>query len=403
MQIAIYENLPPGGAKRAAYEFGRYLAQRHTVDLYQLSTTSTRAFDLAPHVRDCYRYPYRPLFGLLDRRLRQGRLAPRSLTMFRPLRAVHRRMASDLRRRSYDLVLAHTDSLTQSPYLLRWLPQSVGVYYCHEVLRASRERPILEAHRRNLARSRPPLGALRTLEDSWVMARWVGADRRTVAAAGSVVVNSRYTGEQVWSAYGRESTVCSPGVDTETFSPPKTPARGRELLSVGSPVSIKGHDLAIRALAQIPAGPGRPGLRIVTASLVGVEPLERLARAHGVDIVVESSLDEAALVERYRKAMATICAARLEPFGLTALESMACGTPVIAVREGGFAETVVDAQTGLLADASAAGLAVAISALVGDGTLAERLGTQARAHVLAGWTWDRRAARLEAVLQGMRH
>ena len=85
MRIAIYENLPPGGAKRASFEFGRFLAQRHEVDLYRLSITDNRAFDLAPLVHQVYTYRYAPLGGLLDARLTGGHFAPRSYTLFGPL------------------------------------------------------------------------------------------------------------------------------------------------------------------------------------------------------------------------------------------------------------------------------------------------------------------------------
>ena len=121
MRIAIYENLPPGGAKRASFEFGRYLSPRHEIDLYRLSIMNNRLFDLAPLVKQVYEYPFAPLGGLLNDRLRQGHFAPRSYLLFRPLRRLHRRISQDIRRRGYDVVLAHTDAMTQSPYLLRWL------------------------------------------------------------------------------------------------------------------------------------------------------------------------------------------------------------------------------------------------------------------------------------------
>jgi glycosyltransferase involved in cell wall biosynthesis len=396
MRIAMYENLPPGGAKRTAYEFGRQLAQRHSVDLYRLSIASTGTFDLSPLAAQVYEYDYSPFFGLLNRRLAQGRLAPRSATLFYPLLRLHRQIARDLVARGYDAVLAHTDAMTQSPYLLRWIG-GVGLYYCHEVLRVGRERAVMQAHRQDLRRSRPPVGAVRVLEDSLVMSGWLRADRRTVAAAGRIAVNSVYTREQVFAAYGREATVCSPGVDPVRFAPSDT-QRDPEILSIGSPFPIKGHDLVIRALALLPLA-RRPHLRVIAGTHDGSDALQALAQGLGVELVVETAIDDATLVRRYQSAMATVCAARLEPFGLTALESMACATPVIAIHEAGFRETVLDGETGILVEPRPEDLAGAIGTLAGDPALARRLGRAGRAAVLDRWSWEARTHALEAALQ----
>src|SRR5579864_1256360 len=227
MRIAIYENLPPGGAKRAAHELGRYLASRHEADLYQLSVTDNRAFDLRSLVRRVYSYPFRPLRGLLEARLRTGHLAPRSYTLFWPLRALHRRIAADISRRGYDVVLAHTDAMTQSPYLLRFLGRIPTVYFCQEVFRVAYEADALRAHREALKSSRFPLGALRLLEDSAIQGKLKANDRRNTSAAGTVVVNSRYSQEQVLSAYGRDALVCYLGVDLEVFRPQPPHAASR--------------------------------------------------------------------------------------------------------------------------------------------------------------------------------
>lgn len=399
MRIAIYENLPPGGAKRASFEFGRYLAARHQVDLYRLSLTDNRAFDLAPLVRQVHVYPYRPLFGLLDRRLAAGHNAPRSYTLFGPLRRLHRRIASDLSGRDYDVVLAHTDAMTQAPYLLRWLRGTRSIYYCHEVLRITRERSLQIGHRGELARSRFPVGTARLLEDQLVRRRLSAADADSAAAAGGILVNSRYTREQVWSAYARDAEVCAPGVDSDRFRPERNARRDEEVLSVGGPPWLKGHALAIEALSRIPAGHSRPALRIVMPLRYDSTVLERLAQQRAVTLRVERGLDEASLVTRYQAAIATLCTARLEPFGLTALESMACGTPVVALDEAGYRESVLPGRTGLLVDPDPDAIAGAISGLIDDPRGAAAMGEAGREWVAREWTWDKAGRRLEIQLE----
>jgi glycosyltransferase involved in cell wall biosynthesis len=397
MRIAVYDNLPPGGAKRAAYELGRRLARNHDVDLYQLSTTSREAFDLSPDVRRVFRYRYAPLFGLLNARLARGHLAPRSLTLFAPLRALHARIARDMSERGYDIVLAHTDAMTQSPYLLRWLPPGVGVYYCQEALRVTREPAILAEHRRALRRSPEPIATLRVLEDRWVLPRWQRADFETVRRASAILVNSRYSREQVLAAYARDATVAYLGVDEELFSPQLGGSRVPEVLSIGSPIALKGHELTVRGLSLVPAAI-RPRLLVIAPASADRDALADTAHRLQVEIAFESQLTDLDLATRYRRELATVCASRMEPFGLTALESMACGTPVVAIREGGFLETVVDGETGLLVDPTPEALAAAIARLASNPAEVEQLGRQARAHVLRGWTWAQSAQRLADIL-----
>lgn len=401
MRIAIFENLPLGGARRASYELGRRLCLTHDVDLYRLTAFGSAELDLAPIVRRVRTFAYRPLRGLLSRRVDAGQLAPRSYTMFGPLKRLHRRLAAEIDREGYDVVLAHTDAMTQSPYLLRWISRTPTVYYCHEALRAPYERSILEQHRRQLASSGGLIGSARVLEDRLVLPRWRREDLASARAAGTIAVNSRYSRERVWAAYARDATVCHLGTDPERFRPDARVGREPEFLSIGLPVEAKGHALVVDALASVAALPdtvGRPRLRVLLPRPDGTEGLRRHAARRGVDLVVEVGVSEGTLVDRYRAAIATVCAARLEPFGLTAIESMACGTPVVAVREGGFVDSVVDGRTGLLVEPEAGDLAAALSALWRDRRRAEELGRAGREHVLAGWTWDAGACRLEAVL-----
>lgn len=311
--------------------------------------------------------------------------------------SVHRRIARDIEARGYDIVLAHTDAMTQSPYLLRWLPAGLGVYYCQEALRVVREPAVLSAHRRKLASSPPPLGTLRVLEDRMVLARLNRADRLTVKHASHILVNSEHSRREVSSAYAREATVCYLGVDPETFTPSTDGARLNQVLSVGSPLLAKGNELIIDALATVAEGI-RPSLLIVAGSMAGAELLRKRAQVAGVEIGFESAISDEALAEHYRRSLATIGASRHEPFGLTALESMACATPVIAVDEGGFKETVVDGQSGFLVAPNPEAMGEAIWRLSSDPRLAGRLGASGRDRILDRWTWTQSAQRLEALL-----
>jgi glycosyltransferase involved in cell wall biosynthesis len=85
-----------------------------------------------------------------------------------------------------------------------------------------------------------------------------------------------------------------------------------------------------------------------------------------------------------------------EPFGLAALEAMACATPVVATDLPGARRIVADAGGGLLARrGDSADLAAKIDLLLADPGLRERLGTAGRAGVVAHYDWDRIAAMLE--------
>ncbi|HVD01168.1 MAG TPA: glycosyltransferase family 4 protein [Candidatus Dormibacteraeota bacterium] len=400
MRLAVYENLPPGGALRSSFHLGLELLERgHQIDLYRLSTYADKgSFDLAPHAGSVKVADYRPLAGILDTRLRRGRLFPRSYTLFGPLKRLHRRLAAEIRSGGYDAVLAHPDAMTYSPYLLRWLEGLPSVYYCQEAPRVQTEPAIRDAHRAELARSPRVVGGARLLEDRLVLDRLAAEDRENVRHPTAVAVNSAFSRERFTSYYGRDAEVCRLGVDPAAFAAAGPVKRRREVLSIGAPIDAKNHLLVIEALGRLPAA-SRPALRVVLPRPGGAERLETAAHAAGVELTVETGLDERALAERYRCALATICAARLEPFGLTAIESLAAGTPVVAVREGGFRETVVDGLDGFLVEPEAQALAAGIARIVLNPGVAEQLGEAGREEVSRNWTWKDSGDRLEAILE----
>jgi glycosyltransferase involved in cell wall biosynthesis len=143
----------------------------------------------------------------------------------------------------------------------------------------------------------------------------------------------------------------------------------------------------------------RPTLRIVSPAPGDATSLRARAEALGVRIVLDAAVDDLSLIERYRQATATVCAARLEPFGLTPLESMACGTPVIAVNEGGYRETIQQGVSGLLVDRNPDAFADAIASLINKPALARAMGGRGRELACKSWSWEASGDRLESILQ----
>jgi glycosyltransferase involved in cell wall biosynthesis len=91
-----------------------------------------------------------------------------------------------------------------------------------------------------------------------------------------------------------------------------------------------------------------------------------------------------------------------EPFGRVLIEAMALARPLIAPREGGPLEIVVDGETGLLVpprDATA--LAAAIERLIGDPALRRRMGEAGRARVDAVFDIRHHVRAMEAVFEEM--
>lgn len=95
----------------------------------------------------------------------------------------------------------------------------------------------------------------------------------------------------------------------------------------------------------------------------------------------------------YAKASVAVVPSRFETFGLTALEAMARGLPVVATRAGGLPELIEHDQNGLLSDpGDAAGLAAHLTGLLANPEMATALGDEARRRVMARHRWEQRIA-----------
>jgi D-inositol-3-phosphate glycosyltransferase len=199
------------------------------------------------------------------------------------------------------------------------------------------------------------------------------------------------------------------GVDTDRFSPdgPVEPRRGlrHRIVVVSRLVERKGIGNVIHALADVPdaelviAGGG-------DAEELHDDPearrLEALAVACGVRDRVElrGRVERAAVPELLRSADVVVCAPWYEPFGLVALEAMACGVPIVTTAVGGLVDSVIHGVTGVHVPPRDVGaLACALNTLLADAEHRHELGRAGatRAHSRYDWhTIARETARAYA-------
>jgi glycosyltransferase involved in cell wall biosynthesis/O-antigen/teichoic acid export membrane protein len=183
------------------------------------------------------------------------------------------------------------------------------------------------------------------------------------------------------------------GVEPSQF---RAGARSPEptLLYLGRLKQYKRIEVTLDVLARVPeatlhiAGDGdhRPALE---AEVVRRGLTERV-RFHGF-------VDEARKAELYEGAWLSLTASSAEGWCLTVMEAAACRTPSAALRVGGLGESIVDGETGVLAD-SPEELADRVRALVADPARRDELGAAAQARA-RGYTWEHTASANLAVLE----
>jgi glycosyltransferase involved in cell wall biosynthesis len=120
------------------------------------------------------------------------------------------------------------------------------------------------------------------------------------------------------------------------------------------------------------------------------------ARALGVIDVVTlvDAISLHDLIALYQRATVTVVPSLLEGFSKPALESMACGTPVIGTAVGAIPELVDESSGVLVAPGDAGALAAALIDLLQDDRRVKRMGAAARRRAVTLFAWDNVAQRV---------
>lgn len=259
---------------------------------------------------------------------------------------------------------------------------------------------------------------------AWLLGRWLGIPvvltargsdvnlhareaaagaliRRAVAGARRVITVSDALRDALLATGADPERIVTlrNGVDLTRFHPlDRAPARARlglegpVVLAVGNLLPLKGHDLAIEAVAGI------PGARLV---IVGEGPERERLAAHadraglGARVRLTGNLSQPQLLEFYSAADVLLMASSREGMPNVVLEALACGLPVVATAVGGIPEVLaVPAAGRLVQERTAAALRAALLEVL------EHPPDRARIRALAAdLGWDATVAGVLAVLR----
>jgi glycosyltransferase involved in cell wall biosynthesis len=220
-------------------------------------------------------------------------------------------------------------------------PGAAHVCYCHTPMRYAWDQEHAYFPRRRGLTARLRGGVLTALR-SW--------DVSSAARVDAFIANSRFVAERIRRYYGREAEVIHPPVEVDFFSPGEGDGDGY-CLTVSALAPYKRLELAVIACEKLD----------VELRIVGAGPeRKRLQAMAGPRTRLLGHVSRTRLRELLRGALCLLQPGT-EDFGISTVEALACGTPVVALGRGGVLDIVEDGQHGVLfPEPSAAALAAAI-------------------------------------------
>jgi mannosylfructose-phosphate synthase len=251
------------------------------------------------------------------------------------------------------------------------------------------------------------------MERKYNFGRRIAQEARIFKSVRAQIVTSEVQREKVRELYGFQSgniAVMPPGVEVHRFCPAR---RGEASVKTGLPDryvfclsridSNKGHDLLLNAFGVV--SKTIPDVHLIvgggsaTPQETELEVLKRMREVvdhqnlHEKVRIVGYVPDEL-LATYYRQAELFALPSIFEPFGITALEAMACGKVVVASKFGGIREVISSGENGLLIDPADAGcFADAMMTLLNNPQLADRMGRKAMAVIRRTFSWEAIAER----------
>lgn len=229
---------------------------------------------------------------------------------------------------NYDVILSSSHSIAKN---IKTSPNQLHICYCHTPIR------YVWNMKKTYLQQLPLIIRGLAMRQISKIKKWdyEGAQKIT-----HFIANSHFIADRITQNYGRTSTVIHPPVDADFYQLPKNIVRSKKsFLVVSRLVHYKKIDLIIEAFNAMPD---------LELTVIGSGPQENDLHNQAGDNIHFLGFQPAVVVREYMQESTAILMAAIEDFGITSLETQACGTPVIAFNYGGYKESVVNNVTGVL-------------------------------------------------------
>lgn len=361
MKIAFFHELPPGGARRAINEYARQLKKDHLVDLFLVDDNKSSNED--KFYSNVFFYRFIPKFW-------QGknwrvRLYKDTVELFQ-IYKLHRKIAQDIDKRAYDVVLVSASKFIEAPFIMRFL-KTPFVFFPQD--------PYYRIIYDSIFSISKDLDFFRYWYEK--INRFVRKilDKQNVRCAKVCLAPSKYIASLFSKTYNKPVEVVHDGVDTFFFKPSKK-KKNIDIFYIGSHEPVDGYNLLDK-----------------TVKLMNEKP-----KVRAIFTEEEWISDDKILRNLYQRTKIMFCPARKEGLGLVLLEALSCGTLVVALDEAGHREIIKHGENGYLVRPDPKKIAEILDRLLSNPKEIRRLENNGRLYIKKYWTWKKLAKELENVL-----
>lgn len=221
---------------------------------------------------------------------------------------------------AYDVVLSSSHAVAKG---VLTGPDQLHISYVHSPIRYAWD--LQHQYLRELGLTQ----GIKALIVRWLLHKIRMWDYRTANGVDHFLANSKFIARRIKKVYGRDSDVIYPPVDTDRFTLQEN--KDDFYFTASRMVPYKKIDLIVEAFAQM------PDKKLV---VIGDGPdMQKIKSKATSNIEILGYQSNQVMQDHMQRAKAFVFAAE-EDFGITPVESQACGTPVIAFGKGGALETI---------------------------------------------------------------